>query len=201
MTQNQRVNALLDTIPVGSKILDLGCVQHSVKNASNDDWVHGKLYDIGDKVIGLDYQKEAVEQLRDRGYNVISGDAENLDLDERFDVIIAGELIEHLSNVGRFLDGVREHLRPDGELILTTPNPWAFHRFKQALFGSVYCNEEHTCWFDERTLRQVTDRHGFEITQLDYVKASDPGITSLLYTFGFDVLGGTSILIRATPRT
>ena len=152
-------------------------------------------------MIGLDYQKEAVEQLRDRGYNVISGDAENLDLDERFDVIIAGELIEHLSNVGQFLDGVREHLRPDGELILTTPNPWAFHRFKQALFGNVYCNEEHTCWFDERTLRQVTDRHGFEITQLDYVKASDPGITRLLYTLGFDVLDGTSILIRATPRT
>lgn len=199
MTRNRRVEALLDAVPPSSKILDLGCVQHSVEKASNDDWVHGELYDIGDEVVGLDFQKEEIEKLQDRGYNVVHGDAENLDFDEQFDVVVAGELIEHLSNVGDFLDGVREHLPPDGELIMTTPNPWAFHRFKQALFGGVYCNEEHTCWFDERTLRQVLDRHGFDVSEIEHVKASDPGITSLLYDFGFHILGGTSILIRATP--
>ena len=110
-----------------------------------------------------------------------------------------GELIEHLSNPGRFLDRCREHLEPDGELILTTPNPWAFHRFRQALFGDVDCNDEHTCWLDERTITTVLTRHGFDVQRIEYVKASTPGITSLLYDLGFDLLGGTSILVIATP--
>lgn len=197
--ENLRVENLLDTIPPNTKILDIGCVQHSAKKASNEDWVHGELYDIGDEVVGLDYQKKEIKELRSQGYNVIYGNAEELDLNEQFDVVVAGELIEHLSNVGNFLNGVHEHLRSDGILIMSTPNPWAFHRFKQALFGDVYCNEEHTCWFDERTLQQVLNRHGFNLEEITYIKASDPGITSLLYELGFRVLGGTSLLIQATP--
>lgn len=199
MSGNLRVEALLNAVPQDTKILDLGCVQHSAEKASNEDWVHGRLYDVGEKVVGLDYEAEEVERLREQGYDVVHGDAENLSLDERFDVVVAGELIEHLSNVGNFLDGVHDHLRPSGEFVMTTPNPWAFHRFKQALFGDVFSNEEHTCWFDERTLRQLLGRHGFEVEELVHVKASDPGITSALYALGFRVLGGTSILVRATP--
>lgn len=199
MSRNLRVRALLDAIPPGTKILDVGCVQHSAEKESNDDWLHGQLYEIGDEVVGLDYEEAEVARLQERGYDVICGNAESLDLDERFDVVVAGELIEHLSNVGGFLDGAREHLRPGGELIVTTPNPWAFHRFKQAVFGEVFANEEHTCWFDERTLRQVFARHGFEVTEVRHVRASDPGITRLLYDLGFDRLGGTSVLVRATP--
>jgi 2-polyprenyl-3-methyl-5-hydroxy-6-metoxy-1,4-benzoquinol methylase len=199
MPGNLRVRALLDAVPRDTKVLDVGCVQHSADKAANDDWVHGQLYDIAAEVVGLDYENAEVERLRDSGYNVVHGDAENLDLDEQFDVVVAGELIEHLSNVGSFLDGAHKHLRPDGELIITTPIPWAFHRFKQAVFGGVYCNEEHTCWFDARTLRQLFARHDLEVVELEHVKASDPGITSALYRAGFEALGGTSVLVRAKP--
>jgi SAM-dependent methyltransferase len=199
MSENLRVRALLDAVPPETRVLDVGCVQHSADQETNDDWLHGQLYDIAEEVVGLDYEREEVERLRDRGYNVIHGNAESMHLDEQFDIVVAGELIEHLSNVGGFLDSVRRHLRSDGELIITTPNPWAFHRFKQAVFGGVYSNEEHTCWFDARTLRQVFARHGFERVEIDHVKASDPGITSALYRLGFEVLGSTSILLRARP--
>lgn len=199
MTKNLRTKALLDEIPPESKILDIGCVQHSADKAGNEDWVHGKLYDISENVLGLDYEEEEVNKLRQQGYNIITGNAENLDLDEKFDIVVAGELIEHLSNVGTFLDGVYDHLTPDGELIMTTPNPWAFHRFKQAIFGEVYCNEEHTCWFDNRTIRQALQRHGFKIDKISYIKASDFGITKFLYSLGLRNLGGTSILINAKP--
>lgn len=197
MPRNLRVEALLDAVPAEAKVLDLGCVQHSAEKASNEDWVHGELYDVADKVVGVDYERKEVEKLRKQGYNVVHGNVEELDLDDTFDVVVAGELVEHLSNVGNFLDSVRDHLRPEGEFIMTTPNPWAFHRFKQAVFGEVYSNEEHTCWFDERTLTQVLDRHEFEVNDVIYVRASDPGITRLLYDVGLRTIGGTSLLVKA----
>lgn len=199
MATNLRVEALLEAVPSDTRILDIGCVQHSAENASNDDWVHRELYDIGDEVVGLDYEYSEVQKLQDRGYNIVHGNAESFDLGETFDIVVAGELIEHLSNVGNFLDCVHDHLDEDGEFVLTTPNPWAFHRFKQAGFGEVFANEEHTCWFDERTIRQILNRHQFEITTVKYIKASTPGITSSLYRLGLELLGGTSLLVHAKP--
>lgn len=199
MPKNLRVEALLDAVPSGRSILDIGCVQHSAEKASNDDWVHARLLEKSDDVVGIDYLREEVERLQERGYDVRHADAEDLDLDRTFELVVAGELIEHLSNVGGFLDGVREHLQPEGRFVLTTPNPWAFHRFRQALTGHVRSNDEHTCWFDEWTLKQVFRRHDFAVERVDYVRPSDPGITRVLYDAGFDVIGGTSLLVVARP--
>lgn len=199
MSTNRRVQALLDAIPRGRSVLDIGCVQHSTANMNNDDWVHGKLYDIAEDVLGVDYLDAEVAKLHEEGYNVVCADAEKMNLNETFDIVVAGELIEHISNIGNFLDSVHAHLNEDGKFILTTPNPWAFHRFKQALFGDVNANEEHTCWLDETTLEQILNRHGFEVTRVEYIVPTTKGITSLFYALGFDLLGGTSLLVVAEP--
>lgn len=43
-------------------------------------------------------------------------------IEQRFDAVVALELIEHLENPRHFLAGVRELLVPDGVLALSTPN-------------------------------------------------------------------------------
>ncbi len=143
---------------------------------------------------------EDVRDLQARGYDVVAADAQDFDLGQRFDTVVAGEIIEHLSDVGGFLDSVHQHLEPDGHLVRTTPNPWTFHRFRRALFGDVPSNPEHTCWFDERTLRQVLERHSFEIDSVTSVRPTDAGLTRLLYDIGRETIGGTSLLVVAHPR-
>lgn len=194
---NRRVRRLLDAIPSGGSILDLGCVQHDADRAANDDWIHSHCYRIGDDVLGVDFLDREVDRLARHGYHVRQANVETMALGRRFDTIVAGELLEHLSNVGAMLDRCHDHLHGDGVLVLTTPNPWAFHRFAQALFGDVSCNEEHTCWFDERTLRQVLARHGFAIERIEYVPPAETGVTKCLASLGFDCLGGTSLLVSA----
>lgn len=66
--------------------------------------------------------EEGLKKLRSDGYNVRLMDAESLRLGEKFDVVIAGEIIEHLPNPGRFLERARAHLADGGELIVTVPN-------------------------------------------------------------------------------
>lgn len=197
--ENKRMQALLEAVQPADSILDVGCIQHDSANASKTDWLHQHLYNITDDVTGLDYLEEDVAELNERGYNVVCADAQDFDLGRTFDTIVAGELIEHLSDLGDFLDCCRRHLQPDGKLVMTTPNPWSFHRFKQALLkDDVYCNPEHTCWLDERTIRQLLGRHGFR-AEIEYVRPTTGGVTRVLYDLGQETIGGTSLLVKATP--
>jgi len=44
-------------------------------------------------------------------------------------VVVAGEVVEDLSDPGLLLDNVRKHLNVGGKLTTTTPNAWTSHYF------------------------------------------------------------------------
>jgi len=151
-------------------VLDVGCVQHTASNEEDPTWLHQYLYEFSDveSVLGIDILEDDVGILQEKGYNVQQANAETCSLEQTFDTIIAGELIEHLSNPGMFLNNMYDHLHSDGRLIMTTPNTFNILRFMFLIKnGYVACNDEHTCWFDPKTLRQLVKRHGFKIQYLD----------------------------------
>lgn len=92
---------------------------------------------------------------------IARGNMETHDFGERFEVIVAGDVIEHFSNPGLFLDNCRHHLTGDGVLILTTPN---------AKWPTVFLrpNPTHTLWHDRFTLAHLLDRHGFAVEHFRY---------------------------------
>ncbi len=65
---------------------------------------------------------------------MVQADVETMDLGETYDVIVAGDIIEHLSNPGRFLGAVSRHLNKEGVFLVTTPNPVTFLRVLELLF-------------------------------------------------------------------
>ncbi len=151
------------------RVLDLGCIQHSALKEADKYWLHKLLYKRASYVLGVDKARNDVEILQKKGYNIIYGDVENIDLGEKFDIVIAGDLIEHLSNPGLFLDVVRKHLNSNGRFILTTPNAFFIYHSFSAFFGNVKCNIEHTCFFDKRTIGQLLNRYGFKIQKFMYI--------------------------------
>lgn len=167
---DRRIEAILERIPRGISILDVGCVNHDASRADDPNWLHQHLDARGD-VLGIDYLAADIRELQAEGWNVECADAEVMDLGETFDVIVAGELIEHLANPGAFLTRARDHLSDTGRLILTTPNPWGVTYLKRLVTpGEVHCNDEHTCWLDRRTLRQLLERHGFEVAEHEFIR-------------------------------
>lgn len=154
----------------GKKVLDLGCVKHKLEESKNPDWLHGIIKKHARSLLGVDYLEEAVSALKQKGYNMVSADVETIDLGDKFEVIMAGDIIEHLSNCGKFMKKVREHLTPEGTCLITVPNPLNLLAFIQMLiYGRVVTNPEHTCWFTRNVLEQLAGRHGFEITNVAYV--------------------------------
>ena len=178
----------------GKKVLDLGCVQHSSEKANAEDWLHKILAKHASYILGVDILEDEVKKLRDMGYNVVAADVEKMDLPEKdFDVIVAGELIEHLSNPGLFLENCRKHLRDGGLLIITTPNPFCFLFVRKSIVNNLKINPEHVAWYDEITLKQLLERYKFEPVEIKYLEPPQWGISKILYKLGFRKFGSLNL--------
>ncbi len=159
----------------GKDVLDLGCVKHTAIFAQKDpDWLHRKIRDVAAEILGVDYLSDEVEKLKKIGYNVICADVTKpLELSKQFDVIVAGDLIEHLSNFDGFFTNCSRLLKQDGKLIITTPNPFFTDVFHFTSFKKRYfVNPEHTCWIDPQTLSQLSERFGFFVNDVHFIQKS-----------------------------
>jgi SAM-dependent methyltransferase len=152
------------------RVLDLGCVDHSEKNWKSRYWLHKAIGLSASYLVGLDYYAEGVEQLKAIGFNVVEGDAQSFKFEEKFDVVTAGDLIEHLTNLDGFFSSIGNVLNEDGKLVITTPNPWCwkylgYHVIHKKL---TPVNKEHVTWFCLQTLENLAGRFGFRIVSLEY---------------------------------
>lgn len=153
---------IISKIVQGKNVLDVGCVDHEAAKETGDEWLHKVILEHASSVLGLDYAEEEVKDLVQKGYNIVYGNAEEVELGKKFDVIVAGELIEHLSNPGRFLENMRKHLHKNGEIVLTTPNPYYPKRMAEILIqGQAKVHPQHVMWYCPRTLTEILTRAGF----------------------------------------
>ena len=110
----------------GKRVLDVGCVEHTLEATERPQWLHARIVEVAESAVGLDYEKEAVEELNRRGWHMIAADAQDFDIRDRFpggfDVIVASEIVEHLVNPGGFFLSLKKHLAPGGGVILSTPH-------------------------------------------------------------------------------
>lgn len=155
----------------GREVLDIGCVQHNSDNAVYENWLHGAIASVARRVVGVDYAEQEVEVLAKKGYNVVAKDVTvPFDLGDRFDIVVVGNLIEHLTNFEGFLRNAITHLKPQGRLLISTANP--FYReqyFFSAFKNRILVNPEHTCWIDPVTLDQLVSRLGLETEEVWWV--------------------------------
>jgi SAM-dependent methyltransferase len=156
----------------GRRVLDLGCINHSADTALalGDDWLHARLRGAADTLVGVDLLAHDAGVLNARGYDIRIGDVESLDLGEQFDLIVAGDLIEHLSNICQFLDSVSHHMHDQSAFVVTTPNPFNVEQFSQALFRKqIMVNLQHTVWIDPRVMHELISRSMLEIVDFVWI--------------------------------
>jgi 2-polyprenyl-3-methyl-5-hydroxy-6-metoxy-1,4-benzoquinol methylase len=150
----------------GKDVLDLG----SAVGYQKPDWMHRNIKSVARSVVGLDLDGAGVAEIQKMGFKVLQGNAQDFEIDQKFNLVHAGELIEHLDNPGGFLDSVKRHLTPDGRLLITTPNALRISNVIYAATGGLRVNVEHTCWFCDTTLTTLLHRKGFEVTEIGYLK-------------------------------
>lgn len=101
-------------ISLSSKILDLGC--------GSGAWLHRLSVKGYLDLTGIDCD---TAELRPKAGNYINADLDGTDWGlkgEKFALITAIEVIEHLGNIGRFFEQAKNFLAEDGMILLTSPN-------------------------------------------------------------------------------
>jgi len=161
-------------------VLDLGFL------GENDNEKFSPLHEFilknAKEVYGVDINKKRIEELKIEGYNVVWDDIQEFrnlkELNKKFDVVVAGEVIEHLENPGLFLDNIKQFLKDEGILILTTPNMLSLrHMLRHILFGqeSPYWKDReseikygHVVGFSKMLLENLLLRKGYKIMEIGY---------------------------------
>jgi 2-polyprenyl-3-methyl-5-hydroxy-6-metoxy-1,4-benzoquinol methylase len=111
----------------GLRVLDLGCRDGSLSRAYAD----------GNEIVGVDADREALAAAAELGIETHWADLDDpLDFsDAGFDVVVAGELLEHLRDPHRVVGDVQRVLRPGGTFVASVPNAYRLKNRLRFLLG------------------------------------------------------------------
>jgi SAM-dependent methyltransferase len=154
----------LRRLATGKRVLDIGVVDHTCASERASRWLHGALVEVADSILGVDVLTNEIEALREKGFNVQCMDVTTGERPEgRFDLIVAGEVIEHLGNPGGLFDAAASLLENRGRLVLSTPNPYAVWRVFQNLMGRPHENVDHVLLLSPWGVAELAERAGLRL--------------------------------------
>jgi 2-polyprenyl-3-methyl-5-hydroxy-6-metoxy-1,4-benzoquinol methylase len=149
---------LLDHVSAGERVLDYGC---------GDGAFAADLLAAGCVVTMADVAEEALRRARTRapgaGAVLVAEDAPLPFDEDLFDVVWAGEVLEHVADVVGLLAELRRVLRWGGRLLVTTP--W-HGRVVVAPDAHFDPRSDHLRFFSARTLRGVLVDAGFATVEV-----------------------------------
>ena len=196
-----RLDRVFPLVGTGRTVLDLGCL---------DGTVGVLLLRRGNVVHGIDAAAPAVEVAVRRGIQARVGNLEErLDFpDAMFDVVFAGEVLEHIFDVDALLAEAHRVLKPGGHLVATTPNLAALGRRILLLMNRnphieiSFADENaagHIRYFIRRTLFELLRKHGFRVTDYtsDVVNFDRSGRLHSLWLARFFPPLGKSLIVKA----
>jgi len=146
------------------RILDVGCASgYLAKELKRDD----------NFVAGVDISEKFKDQLENELDQFVVMDVESDNwpkefTDNKFDLIIAAEILEHEFDQDGFLKKLKSILSPEGEIIITTPNFLVWNNRLRMLFGQygkkeVLYDEGHIKLLSYDGLKKKLKDNGFRV--------------------------------------
>lgn len=176
----------------GKTVLHLGCADYPFSREQYEagNLLHQKITDVAKYAVGVDISAEGIAFLSSLGYkNLLVGDAEKLEglnINQQFDVVVAGEILEHLSNPGMFFSGIKFFLKNNGILILSVPNAHAVKSFiRILLLRKELIHPDHVYYFSQATIDHFCNRYGLKIREVFYYLTKSKNIVKRLVFLPF----------------
>jgi SAM-dependent methyltransferase len=172
-----RLRFMLAHVARGDRVLDLGC---------GDGWMTAELARAGAAPTGVEVAQAAIDRGRGRhpdlDLRLAPIDGPLPVSDNACDVVWASEVIEHVADTARWLSEIRRVLRPEGRLLLTTPN---HSRLRLLVAGIELYSEplgDHLHLYSTNSLREVL--RDFDFDEIEIRRAGGPPLARRLLFAG-----------------
>jgi len=145
----------------GKRLLDVGCATGFFMEAATEE---------GFDVRGVEFSTVAISMARpDIRERIVRGDVNALlaKEPEKFDVVTAFDIIEHVQDPANFLKEIREILQPGGVLAISTPDTGHFLRYLMGSKWPMLQPMQHTVLFSRQSIADLLQRCGFTDIQVD----------------------------------
>jgi 2-polyprenyl-3-methyl-5-hydroxy-6-metoxy-1,4-benzoquinol methylase len=147
-------------------VLDLGCYDETALLKRNTGmWLHEQIAEVAKYVYGIDNSKSLLDKhvSTSRNSKIVYGDVTDLKMLDDFcpDIIIAGELVEHLPCALDFLKRIKS-LYSGKQLICTTVNATSFTNSALSLLKRESCHKDHLQIYSYKTFNTLCLLAGFE---------------------------------------
>lgn len=151
----------------GKVVLDIGGLDETAMvKRDTAHWLHGRIAAVATRVVGIDNSDQVPAEgiVTGPASRIDRGDATSAairDLAERqgVQVIVAGELIEHLEHPTAFLRQLKAAY-PGRELLMSTPNGVSLSNTLMAMIGREVQHRDHLHNFTYKTLHTLCSRAG-----------------------------------------
>jgi hypothetical protein len=148
--------------------------------APRNDLLHQKIQKICNRLVGLDISKEAIKYLKIKHGidNIVYGSIYDPKLITKLirhykvNLIIVGEVVEHLSDPGLALDALYTasgSVKNKPEVIFTVPNYLSYISLKTHVFyNREIVHPDHNFWFSYTTFKNFLHKHGFAVKEFSW---------------------------------
>lgn len=170
--ENQSQAVILNLVGRDKHVLDMGC---------STGYLARGLSERGNRVTGLELQEEWAERARPYLDELVVGDLDTMDLVERFgearfDVVVYGDVLEHLKDPAAVLVQTRRILKEDGVVVVSMPNV-AHGDLRLSLFAGYWdyrptglLDDTHLRFFTLRSIERLMSQAGLTIGDLRRVR-------------------------------
>jgi 2-polyprenyl-6-hydroxyphenyl methylase/3-demethylubiquinone-9 3-methyltransferase len=161
-----RMEFLLSCVAPGERVLDVGCGEGAFAAA---------LAQAGASVVAVDVAEEPLARAREAhpelDLRLIDGEGAWELPDAAFDVVWAGEVIEHVADTAAWLSEVRRVLVPGGTLLLSTPAHGALTRLRLGLSARAFADHfdprsDHLRFYTRGSLSALLEDFRFESVEV-----------------------------------
>ena len=187
-----RKEYLLKEIGRGKRVLDLGCLGGQISKLIKEQ---------NNEVFGIEINPKAAELAEKRGIRVKLFDLnDGIPFEDAFfDVVNAGEIVEHIYDTKFLFSEINRVLKPGGLLIFTTPNLNSLGNRFRVLTGGYLSSlgafpddhfGDHIRVFNVPKIRELCAHTGFAIVDI-------VGVPAMTRNLGYRLL---QPLVKAIPQ-
>jgi len=156
-TLSRKLSLISKFQPKG-KILDIGCATGQFLNY---------MVENGWNVTGIEPdEKTRSRAVSEYGLEVFPEEQLNILDKSSFDVITMWHVLEHVSDLNKRMEQLRNLLKPQGTLIIAVPNCDAYDAKKYGEFWAGYDLPRHLYHFTKSDIKLLLENHGFTIVNI-----------------------------------